>query len=122
MEPDARRIAARYLAAAVAKLDQKTKSAVTAALIKAGMDGNGRFVTLGNALSRAGDVLAKFGIEWGEVINSFPLKAPKGSLNIDLAKTNLEDSFSPTDIGNTRLAFQWYTLDNGQYEVVAYLS
>lgn len=86
------------------------------------MDGNGRFPTLGKALSVAADVLATFGIEWGEVINSHSLNRPQGSLNIDLAKTNQEDSFSPMGIANSVLAFQWYTLDNGQFEVVAYLS
>jgi hypothetical protein len=60
-------------------------------------------------------------MEWGQVINSFPLNQPQGRMMIDLAFTNPEDSFSPTDISNSALAFQWYELGNGQYEVVAYL-
>lgn len=123
MSPSFQRVAARYLVSiTTVKLDARTKSQATAALIKAGMDGNGRFRTLGEALSRAGDVLAQFGIEWGEVINSHSLNKPAGSVNVDLAKTNNEDPFSPADIANSRLAFQWYTLDNNQFEVVAYLS
>jgi hypothetical protein len=122
--PNPRRVASKYLKAAAptVRLDPRTKSQATAALIRAGMDGNGRFPTLGKALSVAADVLATFGIEWGEVINSHSLNRPQGSLNIDLAKTNQEDSFSPMGIANSVLAFQWYTLDNGQFEVVAYLS
>jgi hypothetical protein len=98
------------------------KNAATASLIKAGMDGNGRFRSPGDALSKIGNVLSLQGMEWGEVIQSFPLKQPSGNMSIRLAITNPADPFSPTDISNSVLAFQWYQLESGQYEVVAYLS
>lgn len=120
--PSPQRVATRYLSAASVRLVQKTKSAVTGALVRAGLDGNGRFKTLGAALAKAGDVLGQNGIEWGEVINSHALQGDRGTLNIDLALTNPEDSFSPTAIDNSMLSFQWYLLTGGQYEVVAYLS
>lgn len=116
------RVAARYLSAASARLPQKTKTATNAALIRAGMGGNGRFVSPGAALGKASEVLAENGLEWGEVINSFPLRQPKGRMNISLAMSNPSDPFSPTDIANSTLAVQWYQLDGGDYEVVAYLS
>ena len=56
------------------------------------------------------------------MIDSFALKAARGRLTIALALTNPADPYSPTDIANTALAFQWYQLDNMRYEVVAYLS
>lgn len=121
MSASARKVVARYLSAA-ARLDQKVRSAANAALIKAGMDGNGRFRSPGMALSRISEVLSSHGIEWGEVIQSFPLKQPQGRMLIDLALSNPADPFSPTDIDNAALAFQWYQLDDDRYEVVAYLS
>lgn len=116
------RVAARYLSAASARIAPKTKSATNAALIRAGMDGNGRFKSPGEALARASEVLAANGMEWGEVINSLPLRQPKGRMNIGLAMSNPVDPFSPTDITSSALAVQWYQLDGGAYEVVAYLS
>ena len=122
MRLNPRRIASRYLSAASARLDPKVTVTINKALIKAGMDGNGRFRFPGVALSRIGEVLTSHGIEWGEVIDSFALKAARGRLTIALALTNPADPYSPTDIANTALAFQWYQLDNMRYEVVAYLS
>jgi hypothetical protein len=116
------RVAARYLSAANARLTPKAKSATNAALIRAGMDGNGRFESPGKALGKASEVLAANGLEWGEVINSLPLRQPKGRMNIGIAMSNPDDPFSPTDISSSALAIQWYQLDGGAYEVVAYLS
>lgn len=116
------RVAARYLSAAAARIAPKTRGATNAALIKAGMDGNGRFNSPGAALGKASEVLAANGMEWGEVINSLPLRQPVGRMNISLAMSNPSDPFSPTDINSSALAIQWYQLDGGAYEVVAYLS
>lgn len=92
-------------------------------LIQAGMDGNGRFKSPNEALTEAGKILNSAGLEWDEVINSYPLRhAPKGNMNVTLAITNKDDPFSPVSIQNSMLAFQWYQLDGGMYEVVAYLS
>lgn len=122
MSIDARRVVARFVAAAAARLSPKVRSAGNMDLIRAGLDGNGRFKSPGEALGRASEVLAKHGMEWGEVINAFSLRPPQGNLNIDLALSNPTDPFSPMDISNSVLAVQWYQLDSGQYEVVAYLS
>ena len=121
MSVNPRRVVARYLSAA-ARLDQKVRSTANMALIKAGMDGNGRFRSPGMALARISEVLADHGIEWGQVIQSFPLKQPQGRMVIDLALSNPADSFSPTDLDNVALAFQWYQLADDKYEIVAYLS
>jgi len=122
MSVSPQRVAARYLAAAPTRLSPKVRSAVNAALIRAGMDGNGRFKSPGEALGKASEVLAANGMEWGDVINSFPLRQPTGRMNIHLALSNPVDPFSPTDITSSMLAVQWYQLDGGAYEVVAYLS
>ena len=122
MSVSPQRVVARYLSAASARISPKAKSATNAALIRAGMDGNGRFESPGKALGKASEILAEYGMEWGEVINSLPLRQPKGRMNIGLAMSNPDDPFSPKDINTSALAIQWYQLDGGAYEVVAYLS
>lgn len=88
-------------------------------LIRAGMDGNTRFRSPGQAIAQAASVLGKHGLEWGEVIQSFRLTQPKGRMSIDIARQT-DDPFSPIDIRNSALAFHWTTLETG-IEVVAYL-
>ena len=116
------RVVARYLSAASARLPPKTKTSTNLALIRAGMDGNGRFHSPGAALTVASKVLEENGLELGEVINGFPLSLPKGQMNLDIAVSNPDDPFSPTTVGKSSLAIQWYKLDGGMYEIVAYLS
>lgn len=113
-------LASRYLEAKGAKLDAKTKQLVNRSLIKAGLDGNKRFRSAGEALAKAGSVLAEHGLEWDEVINGFRLNQPNGHVNVRLALTNQEDSYSPTSVENTSLAFFWDTLETG-VEAIAYL-
>ena len=115
------RVATRFLAAKSTLLDTKVKSLVNAALIRAGLDGNRRFRTPGEALARANTALSEHGLEWDEVINSHQLSQPKGRLNISLALSNANDPFSPTSVGNTALAFFWDTLEEGKIEAIAYL-
>jgi hypothetical protein len=121
---DARRVVARYLSAAGGKIPPALRSTTNKVLIQQGMDGNGRFKSPGAALAEIGKILGHLGMEWGEVINSFPLRQPKGHMNISLALSNPEDPFSPTDVTNSVLAFQWYKFEEstGEFEVVAYLS
>jgi hypothetical protein len=114
------RVASRYLAAKDARLDSKVKSLVNRTLIKAGLDGNKRFRTPGEALSRANNALSEHGLEWDEVINGFKVNQPKGRMNINIALTNQDDPFSPTSVENTSLAFFWDTLETG-VEAIAYL-
>jgi hypothetical protein len=111
----ARRFTARGLT-----LDSSTRRKANAALRRKGFDGNGRFRTKGQAINLAFGVLADFGIEAGEVITADRLGS--GVRGIELAWTNPEDSFSPVDIPNSVLHFAWTEMDNGLYEVVAYLS
>lgn len=119
---EASQIAGRFLSAATTRLDPKIKTSANRALIKAGLDGNGRFRTSSEALAKANEVLSGVGVEWGEVINSFQLKPENGRVTIRLALSNPEDPFSPTDISNSVLAFHWTTLDADKIEAVAYLS
>jgi hypothetical protein len=97
---------------------------VNKVLIQEGMDGNGRFDSPNKALAEISTILGHLGLEWGEVINGFPLRQPQGRMGIDIAITNPDDPFSPTAVTNSRLEFHWYKFEEstGKYEVVAYLS
>lgn len=117
----AERVAYQHLAAMGTKIPSGTRRDINSDLIRVGMDGNKRFERMSSVLNVAGTVLMAYGIEWGTVINSHQVSQPNGRINIDLAFTNSEDLFSPTDITNSVLAIHWTQLANG-LEVVAYLS
>jgi len=104
-------------------LDRATRNKANNALIRAKLDGGGRFRKPDQAYSKALDVLSGFGIELGEVVSSHQFQArPSGTLRVDLAFTNQEDSFSPVEISNSILYLQYTELRDGVFEAVAYLS
>jgi len=104
-------------------LDRKTKTQANRQLIKAGLDGNGRYRKPAQAYSKALDVLAGFGIELDEIVSSHLFQArPSGTLNVRLAFSNPEDPFSPVSIRNSVLHLQFTELRKDHFEAVAYLS
>lgn len=113
------RIASNYLASL--PLGRKTRSKVNQALSRAGMDGNQRFSSVGQALSRAWGILSEEGIEQGEVVNANRFLAQSGAVSISLAWSNEEDPFSPSPVPNSNLYVQWTVLERG-IEVIAYLT
>ena len=117
------RLAQRWVLAGIenGKLDNSVRKQANIALVRAGLDGNGRFAKIGFALNAAFDVLAKFGIEPAEIVNAFSLSRPSGTYSVRLAFTNTDDSFSPVSIHNTVLHLSWTDLGS-RYDVVAYLS
>jgi hypothetical protein len=91
-------------------------------LVRAKLDGNGRFRKPQEGYSRAVDVAQEYGIELDEVVSSHLFNGPKGVLNVDMAFTNPEDRFSPVSITNSVLHLQFTELRADMYEVVAYMS
>lgn len=108
--------------ARAARLDQKVRSAANQALDRAGFGGRVKFRKVGEGLSSAFEVLAKFGIEPDETLNAHNFPEDKGSRLINIALSNAADSFSPTSISNSGLQFSWQELAEGRVEVIAYLS
>lgn len=102
-------------------LDPRTRQEINSRLARAGLDGNGRFLKVGQALARAWEVLAGFGIEQDEVVNANRFLAPSGTVSIGLAWTNQEDLFSPEVVSNSDLYLQWTVLET-RVEVVAYVT
>lgn len=104
------------------RLDSRVRQQANAALIRKGLDGNGRFRKIGQALAVAFEVLGKFGIEADEVLSAHKFPEAKGRATINLAFQNPDDPFSPESIDNTMLAIQWTEMRPGSVEVIAYLS
>lgn len=104
------------------KLSHWGRSTGNTLLRKAGLDGNGRFRSMGEATNAMWGVLEKIGIEQGEVVSANRFRNVSGSTAFDMAWSNQEDPFSPTPIHNSRLAVSWTLLAPNRYEVVAYLS
>jgi hypothetical protein len=104
------------------RIDPATRSVINRDLEKAGFDGNGRFARMGQALSKAFDVLSEHGIQTAEIINAHTFNQSKGHRLIELAFSNAEDSFSPTSVSNAGLAFSWHDLGDERFEVIAYIS
>jgi hypothetical protein len=117
----------KKLAAPTAKMDTKTRNKINSMLSNHGLDGNKSFEKAERGYAAALDVLGYFGVEMDQVVNShmFSQKKdghPQGSLTVDLAFSNKEDSFSPTPISNTMLVLSYYLKENDKFEVTAYLS
>lgn len=122
VEKDPKEAYRLLLAAMGRRLDSGTRRESNALLRKAGLDGNGRFRKVGEALTVAFDTLARVGIEPDETLNAHKFSGESGFRTIDLAFSNPEDSFNPESITNSTLAFSWTELRDGVFEAVAYLS
>lgn len=124
MRTSVERLAQRWIFAGIEKgtLDSTVKAKANRDLIHKGLDGNGRFQKVGQALTAAFSVMHQYGIEPDEILSANRHSRPSGTWPIQLAFTNPEDSFSPVPIRNSVLHFAWTDLGEGRYEVVAYLS
>ena len=103
-------------------LGHKTRAEANDRLIDIGMDGNGRFKSVGRAISDAFRVLEDFNIEPDQVFTAWEFNKPKGTKSIELAFSNPADPFAPMPITNSNLFFSWFELMPDKFEVVAYLS
>ena len=102
-------------------LSRKARTAGTSALVRAGLDGNGRFYSISSALCSAFQALTSLGIEPADIVSADMVMGDRGQRTVDLAFGNAADPFSPVSIANSLLAFSWTRLESG-YEVIAYLS
>jgi hypothetical protein len=104
------------------KLDRGTQQKVNKDLIKAGLDGNGRFKRIGEALNAIAKVLDKHGLQQDDVFSADLFRDNKGQRTFAIAYSNPDDPFSPETVDNSLLVVQWYELQPGMLEVVSYLS
>lgn len=111
----------RRASSTLRKLDRQMRSEINRKLERVGLDGNGRFEKAEHGLARAFKVLAEYGIEPDEVVNSFVFTRPEGRVNVDIAFTG-EDVFRPEPITNSMLTLSFYERAPYNFEVLAYLS
>lgn len=104
------------------KMDRRTAQAINAALRQAGMDGNGRFRSVGHAHSAAGTVLEKYGYEFTDLLSATQTNRESASLSLLVSQSNPEDAFSPVEVENTALYFSYTKLGEDRIEVVAYMT
>lgn len=104
------------------KLDKATKDKANKQLAANGLDGNTYLEKSTSGYVKALNILSHFGIELGEIVDSFVFNKPSGRARVELAFTNKEDSFSPTAIWNTELIVTWHQMQSGKFESIAYLS
>lgn len=110
-------------ATAGSKLATSLKSKINRDLIKAGLDGNGRFRKVGEAINVASGVLQKHGLEEDDVFSADRLSGPDGHATFNMAFSNSEDPFSPDPISNSMLVVQWHFFaETSRYEVLMYMS
>ena len=103
------------------KMGSGTIQAINDDLRKAGLDGNGRFRSVGHAHSTAGNVLEMHGYEFTDMLDSWKVKDESGYLMLRISQSNPTDAFSPVEVANTAMAFQFTKLGGDRVEVVAYL-
>jgi len=120
MTNTATKVARRFIAREGLRLDPSTRRKANQALQRKGFDGNDRFRSQGEGVNVAFAVLADFGIEPDQVITANNLRS--GNRGIELAWSNPDDPFSPVNITNSVLHFAWTEMDNGRFEIIAYLS
>jgi len=111
----------RY-AASPGFLDPKMKQAINAALRAAGFDGRARFESPSKGYAKAVEVVGRFGIELGEVVNSWAFRQDNNFISVRMAFSNKADILSPVEIRNSRLAISWSLLSKDRYEVIAYMA
>lgn len=101
------------------RLDSATKRKINAALAKGITSGSPYAQSFGQGLNAAFDVLKQYGIEPGHTVS--PPHGNSGRVTVDLAFTNTEDGFSPTDITNSVLVLTFHNMNTG-VEIIAYVS
>lgn len=131
MRTSVERLAQRWVAAAPGRLPPKVKVEFGRRAKKLGLDGNGRFPSIGRAINAIHGALQeeydlggglKASMELDDVPSGDIFRGDEGSRTLRIAfKT--DDPFSPMPITNSLLAISWhYIKETDKYEVLAYLS
>lgn len=104
-----------------ARLDPKIRQQINRKFNANGLDGNGRFIKAEHGYAKAVDLMADFGLEIADIVDSWKFRQDSGTINIPVAfKT--EDPFSPMPISNSMLVVAFHRLAVDSYEVLAYMS
>lgn len=130
-EKDAQNIGLLYEMVMADRITAKDRHRITNVVTKFGLDGNGRFNTVGEALNALTKALDSLGYSLDmvsgdhEIAQAHHQPGSKGSRLLPFRRKNLSgDPYTeePT-IENSRISFNWEDLNrDGRFEVVAYAS
>lgn len=125
------RLAQRWLAAVTDKVSPKIKAEFARRAKKVGLDGNGRFPSIGRGINAIHGVLQedydlgggiKVSMELADVPSGDIFRGDEGSRTLRIA-FRTDDPFSPVEIKNSLISISWhYIKERDNYEVLAYLS
>jgi len=104
-----------------AKIKTADRTKLNKALGKAGMDGNGRFASVGFAHNKLFDVLSEFGMEIDDVLSAWDYKEDSGHRTINYA-FQTDDPYWPVTIDNSKLVFSWQKMPQNKFEILVYAS
>ena len=107
-----------------AHLPEQVRQTVNAQLASAGLDGNGRFPSIGRAINVVWGVLGVHGLQIGTTPSADLFRRrPGGDVQLEIEYVNPTDPFSPVQITNSLIHFQYHVEpDTRRVDVVAYLS
>jgi hypothetical protein len=102
------------------KLAQKDRNAISSAFTKSGVDGNGRFTSVGKGISAVASALSSVGFQLDMVSGDLVL-GEKGSRMLPFRRKSITDGQEMPEIKNSRIVFNWEKL-NDNFEIQCYAS
>jgi hypothetical protein len=102
------------------KLVQKERNAIGSAFAKAGVDGNGRFTSVGKGLSAVAFALDSVGFNLDMVSGDLVL-GDKGSRMLPFRRKSPDATVELPEIKNSRIVFNWEKLEDN-FEIQCYAS
>ena len=111
-------------------IDDRTRSKITQAMMDHGLDGNGRFETVGKGISALAQALDLVGFSLDmvsdhEISSAHHSQGSKGSRMLSYRLKNVSDDpyHENPEVENSRISFNWEDLGRGTgFEIVAYAS
>ncbi len=103
-------------------MDPSRRELVNQGLRDAGMDGNGRFDSVGASLNAMWSVLGEQGMEITSIPSAHLFKGDSGSAQLRVGWKDTRDPFMERMISDSVLYITWHLIRAGKYEIVAHLS
>lgn len=110
------------------KLLKPERKSITEAMVRAGMDGKGRFDKIDHAISKLSEILYDNGFEFDDIMSSHKFMAESNSTTIPIARIT-GDPHAPVPVKNSKISLSWHLMGSSsedkskrKYEIVAYMS
>lgn len=100
------------------KISSIQRQMLNSKIMDAGFDGLIYFPSVGSALNKLGDLLAREGFEI-PLILADEVSGPEGGKNFDFFRSFKDRT---EEVSNSMMVFHWYQLPSGNFEVTVYCS